>query len=427
MKKQNTIFLFGAGAVIDWGGPSTPELTQIIREEGFSIKGSNQKLTDYIYETLIYNGFDKNEINFETILGVIEELSIYFSEFDSDKQTPSLLRNFLNNDIEKILDFSITEDKRKHGYRLNIPEDKEYPFSNYAYNKENPTQFYLQHLISELNSKISTVVYEYSYHTKSHSLIELESKNSQNFVKWISRFSAKNNLRLYTLNYDRLFKVLLEYANIDCFEGFYPSGEVSDMDGLRCDLKRITKDDYSNIHYNLHGSLFWKVKPLNQSQLPSPELVYAGPNISVNDEIVNVQIEKGKPIYLTNIISGYQKAQKSMLSPFKQMHFSFDRDCLSSNQILIVGYSFSDEHINQCLKTAFRYNEKLQVEIIEPNFFENKIYDYVLINMLSYIETDYLDGEQTGQNEFKYYNGRITVYTLKFNEYLELKVNTGQF
>src|SRR5690606_30409610 len=136
-----------------------------------------------------------------------------------------------------------------------------------------------------------------------HSLIELESKNSQNFVKWISRFSAKNNLRLYTLNYDRLFKVLLEYANIDCFEGFYPSGEVSDMDGLRCDLKRITKDDYSNIHYNLHGSLFWKVKPLNQSQLPSPELVYAGPNISVNDEIVNVQIEKGKPIYLTNIIS----------------------------------------------------------------------------------------------------------------------------
>ncbi len=423
MNRPNKIFLFGAESIIDWGGPSTNKLTEHIRKIGYPIKNSKQKLTDYIYQTLLNNGYEEVEINFETIISVIEELAIYFSEFNAKNQTPSLLRNFLNNnEIEEILDFSIRGGERKYGYRLNIPENMEYAFSSFARNNENPIQFYLQHLISEIISTISGLVSEYSYHTNSRSVIEVESKNSINFIKWIAKIGDENNLRLYTLNYDRVFKVLLENANIKCFEGFYSSGEVSDLNGLRCDIKRIVKDDNINVHYNLHGSAFWKVIPSNKSQLPSPELVYVGfPNLQINDEIANVQIEKGKPIFLTNIISGYQKAQKSMISPFKQMHFSFDRDCLSSNHVFIIGYSFSDEHINQCLKTAFRYNNKLKVEIIDPNFIKNKMDYHLSINLFQYIERDFISPKKVGENEFSFYDGRIQVYTLKFNEYLELK------
>ncbi|MEH6407294.1 MAG: hypothetical protein V7767_08445 [Leeuwenhoekiella sp.] len=423
MSTPNKIFLFGAGSIIDWGGPLTSELTDHIRQIGYPIKNSNQKLTDYIYQTLLDNGFEESEVNFETIISVIEELAIYFSEFNAKNQTPSLLRNFLNDsELNKILDFSIKGGERKHGYKLDIPENIEYHFSNLAYNNENPIQFYLQHLLSEIISEISAFISDYSYHTKDHSVIKVDSKNSKNFTKWMSQYNTKNNLRLYTLNYDRVFKILLEYGNIDCFEGFYVSGEVSDLDGLRCDIKRIIKDEDLNVHYNLHGSAYWRVIPSNNSQLPSPELVYVGfPHLQINDEIANVQIEKGKPIFLTNIISGYQKAQKSMISPFKQMHFSFDRDCLSSDKIFIVGYSFSDEHINQCLKTALRYNDKLKVEIIEPNFIKNKMDYHLSLSLFQYIEGDFLRPKKISENEFSYVNGRIKVYTLKFKEYLELK------
>ncbi len=423
MSKKNIIFLFGAGSIIDWGGPLTSELTDHIRKIGYPIKNSDQKLTDYIFQSLLNNGFEESEINFETIISVIEDLAVYFSEFNTKKQTPSLLRNFLkDNDLKEILDFSIKGGERKHGYQLNIPENTEYPFSNFAYSNENPIQFYLQHLLSEIISEISGFISEYSYHTNDHSVIEVDSANSKNFIKWVSNFHIRNNLRLYTLNYDRVFKVLLEYAKIDCFEGFYTSGEVADLNGLRCDIKRIIKDEHINVHYNLHGSAFWRVIPSNESQLPSPELVYVGfPHLQINDEIANIQIEKGKPIFLTNIITGYQKAQKSMISPFKQMHFSFDRDCLSSDHIFIVGYSFSDEHINQCLKTAFRYNDKLKVEIIEPNFIKNKMDLHLSLNLFQYIESDFIFPKKIRENEFSYYNERIKVYTLKFNEYLELK------
>lgn len=423
MSTQNKIFLFGAGSILDWGGPLTSELTSHIRNIGYPIKGSDQRLTDYIYQTLIKSGFEESEISFETIISVIEELAIYFSEFNTKTQTPSLLRNFLNdNEFKNILNFSIKDGVRKHGYKLDIPADTEYIFSNSAYNDENPIQFYLQHLLSEIISEICEFISEYSYHTNDHSVIKVDSNNSKNFIKWISQFDKKNNLRLYTLNYDRVFKILLEYAKIECFEGFYASGDVADINGLRCDIKKIVKDEHINVHYNLHGSAFWRVIPSNDSQLPSPEIVYVGfPHLQINDEIANVQIEKGKPIFLTNIISGYQKAQKSMISPFKQMHFSFDRDCLSSDQIFIVGYSFSDEHINQCLKTAFRYNDKLRVEIIEPNFIKNNMDYHLSINLFQYIEGNFLSPKKIRDNEFSYYYGRIKVYTLKFNEYLELK------
>ena len=88
-----------------------------------------------------------------------------------------------------LLNFSILGGKRKHGYKLNIPENTEYHFSNFAYNNENPVQFYLQHLLSEIISEICGFISEYSYHTNNHSTINLNSENSKNFIEWISEIN----------------------------------------------------------------------------------------------------------------------------------------------------------------------------------------------------------------------------------------------
>ncbi|MBD3627530.1 hypothetical protein [Cyclobacterium sp.] len=166
MKKKAEIFLFGAGAMIDWKGPFTDELTKLTREYGFPIKNSTTRITEYIYNRLIDSGYGEEEVSFESIINVIEELSVYYSEHNIKTQTPSILRTFLkNNELDVILNFSIKGGKRKHGYRLQIPAGSEYNMAKMAYQDENPNQFFLQHLLALIITVINERISEYAYHT----------------------------------------------------------------------------------------------------------------------------------------------------------------------------------------------------------------------------------------------------------------------
>lgn len=71
----------------------------------------------------------------------------------------------------------------------------------------------------------------------------------------------------------------------------------------------------------MHGSAFWTVETRVVSQFANEEIFLKGvPGIQINlIEQPYIQIEKGKSIIISNIITGYQKAQKGFLTPFKQM------------------------------------------------------------------------------------------------------------
>ena len=136
MDKSKSVFLFGAGALYDWKGPSTSDLTKLVLESGFSTK-HNIKITQHLYDLLIDKGFLKDDLNFETIFNVIEELIVYYSDYDKENRTPSIPRSLFNDDgIDVIFNFSI--DGNEHGFKLNIPADKKYNLSGRAYNNENP-------------------------------------------------------------------------------------------------------------------------------------------------------------------------------------------------------------------------------------------------------------------------------------------------
>lgn len=421
MKKQSEIFLFGAGAIIDWNGPLTNDLTDLVKQSGFPIKNSSTRITEYIYKRLIENGYKDEEVNFELIINVIEELSIFYSEHNRKSKTPSILRTFLKEDnLDNILNFSIEGGERRHGYRLQIPAGSHYALAKRAYRDENPNQFFLQHLLSLIITEICERISEYSYHTDSHSVIEKESEKSILFTKWCKEIEKTSVLRMYTLNYDRIFKILLKDNDIDCFEGYHVADSLFYLNGIRADVPKIQNDTDCNVYYNLHGSAFWKVLPLNNQGLPQPEIVYTGfPHLSLNDDQASVQIERGKPVYLTNIITGYQKAQKAMITPFKQMHSSFDRDCCNGEKVYIIGYSFGDEHINESLKTALRYNKALKMIIIDPSFIKNGLDVKLNLTIFQFIENDFVLPKKIDENKYSYYNDRVLVYTLRFKDYLK--------
>jgi len=415
MMEKREVFLFGAGAVIDWKAPSTKQITTKIRESGFDIKNSNKKITDFIYQRLLKCGFEGDEITFETIINVIEELMVYNSSFNKS-QTPSLLKPFFAEyDLSSIYNFSIKGgvDENNYNYHLQIPIGVDYKYSEFTTQNEKPNQFFLQHLINELLSEISKIVSDYIWDIDGNPVYKTDSKINLNFRKWFKSLNKDSVLRLYTLNYDHLFKNLLEQENINCFDGFdmhYSNNRP------RPNVLKILSDTTSNIHYNLHGSVYWDVDS-NADIISTTGIGFLPNNASATS-----QMEKGKTILVTKIITGYQKTQKSSLTPFRQLQSAFDKDCCTANKITIIGYSFNDEHINEALKIALRYNKDVYVEIIDPDFIKKEMDFIFALNIFPFINDGNMNNKTVAENEFHYFDGKLKVFTVTFSEYLEHKV-----
>jgi hypothetical protein len=421
MKKNREIFLFGAGAVIDWNAPPTSEITKLIRESGFTLKDSEIKITEFIYLRLRKCGYTDSEVNFETIINIIEELIVYNSEFNKKKRTPSLLKSFLSeNDLCNIYNYSIKEGIRKHGYQIQIPFGHDDNFSGYAHFDENPNQFFLQHLLAVLLTQISNKVAKYSWNTPSHSKIDKKSIASINFRNWIKRIHETSILRLYTLNYDNLFKSILEEGNIQCFDGFFTNEDYYS----RANVLKISSDSESDIHYNLHGSAYWKVLSTDKNQMPNPEIVQLkGIHLQMNDSVATMQIEKGKTLQVSNIITGYQKSQKSKLTPFRQFHSSFDNDCYTADKITIIGYSFNDEHVNEALKIALRYNINLKIKIVDRSFRKNSMDKIFASRLFPFIESEDMNPKTISENIDSYFSDKVTAYNMSFSDFLNYQAN----
>ncbi len=400
--KKRTVILFGAGAAIPWGGPSTRSLTELIKDSApaFLCNDGQTKIVDFVFNSLTASGYKSEEINFETIINVIEEFIAHYAYFDENRKLPTINKSFFCSRFENNLsNFSIVVGAEKHGYQLEIPKGTEYPFAKLALSNQSPVQFYFQHLLSVLLTSINSQISKYSYHTNGKSVIDSKSFLNQNFKKWYRSISEDSLVRMYTLNYDRLFKILAEQAGTSVFEGF-ECGEFIPHDHVSPDIRRILSDFDSPIYYNLHGSAFWQVHPRDEhSQLKSLRIsLRPYPVLEMNNsESPVMQIDRGKNIVVSNIITGYQKTQKSFITPFKQMQAAFDKDCFLADELLIIGYSFGDYHINASIVSALRHNHALKLNFIDPAYCEKdgmRGYD-LLVDKLINIFPDVFSLERT--------------------------------
>lgn len=418
---KRTVFLFGAGAMFSWGGPSTEVLTTLIRTSGFKTTDNETTITEFIFQQLIKTGIDKKYVNFETIIGVLDELISYYARFDSIKDIPPLLKDFLTPAFEDVIfNYSVTGGRDGHGYQLQIPAGQTYAFSRYAYHKETPHQFFLQHLLADLITYINARISEYAYHSEATSSFDLNSTASQGFVSFMETKSKESTLRMYTLNYDRVFKVLLERNGISIFEGFEAGEIVKHGTVFRANVPRILSDKECHVHYNLHGSAFWELEALDQQQLPNPEFFLSSyATLPINDDYALIQIQKGKTMMVTNIVTGYQKAVKTLMSPLKQMLGAFDYDCCFADEIYVIGYSLGDEHINESIKTAMRHNQNLKLYFIDPGFTKNDIDFDFAIKLAPYRNKSHVQARTIRENVHEFLGGDVMLYTVNFETFLD--------
>lgn len=166
---KRNIFLFGAGAAIDWGAPCTPDLTEKVLESGFNINDNKTRITKFIYDKLKDSGrYSNDDINFETVINVIEELIVYYSYFNTEKRLPSLLSSFFKPCHEnELLHFTRDggEIKDGHPYKLNIP-GQDAGLTRIANPDIAPNQFFFQQLLFSVLTQLSfSIEKTYALHT----------------------------------------------------------------------------------------------------------------------------------------------------------------------------------------------------------------------------------------------------------------------
>jgi hypothetical protein len=392
---KRAVFLFGAGAVLDWGAPKTVcsnDKYEVIHEHGSNEKSNRpcclthlitaigfkgkdgERITNKIYEALKAKQTKKNEVNFETIINVIEELYTYWSSKKENNASLYSLYDFTQQIADLYFFQHTLPNIKTKRYSFSIPE---YPFYNDDFVPENfhPLQKYYESFLNDLLSGIKGHVFKYGYYAKDYNMVFKEVNDSINtaFCKWMKKFvNNEYILRIYTLNYDRIFKVLLQddpqSPKLNVFEGFDLTESAIDYDEKRPpNIPRIISDFDSHTHYNLHGCVDWEIEKYNINNLESYQYLLI-PSGIIQNPTSTVEIEKGKRILLSNIITGYQKVQRTAISPFRQMLSAFDYDCYHADKLYIVGYSFGDEHINDIIRNARKYNDELEIILINPSF-----------------------------------------------------------
>lgn len=344
----------------------------------------------------------------------------YYSNFNGETKS-SLIACFLQPTevMNDILNFEIEEGIPQHGYKLIIPNQ---PYlDKRSYNNERPEQFFLQQLLANLIDGIIGHISKYSYYTRGNPTVIENNKNkplNDGFYNWIKNISGEDGIfRMYTLNYDRLFKVILENRGLKVFEGFECGASSNPGDKIPPNVQKILSDFDSPVYYNLHGSAFWQANARNVKKLPTSEFNLCGvPEFSSNlwEQPIR-QMDKGKTIMLTNIITGYQKTTKTAVTPFKQMLSTFDKDCLFADRLFIVGYGFGDEHINESIKTALIYSPKIKITIIDPNFIKNNFDLKLAIELFSNSQLN-TNPRKISDNLYSYLENRVEVYTHYFKD-----------
>lgn len=182
----------------------------------------------------------------------------------------------------------------------------------------------------------------------------------ENFYKKVTyRNKDLNRVNVFTTNNDLFNEYVLDYLNIDYNNGF-GGGLKRSFNPARFEYIYAKKMDegiekYEPINhmiylYKLHGSINW-VETKNHNSFFDIEEIY----LKSGEQ----KPEKTLLIYPTPLKEG-----KSLTSPYTDLIREFQKKLSLPNSVLfIIGYSFSDEHINTIIYRALASNNSLSIVI----------------------------------------------------------------
>jgi hypothetical protein len=172
-----------------------------------------------------------------------------------------------------------------------------------------------------------------------------------------ARKNVDPRLKIFTLNYDMAFETAADRIGAVLIDGFSFSQRqvfnpsTYDLDIVYREKSRIHSEEsfYSKVlHlYKVHGSVTWSKDALGViSKEKNP--------VSNSEDVVL-------------IYPNSSKYEKSYEMPFFELVSRFQNALRKENTtLLVVGYSFNDDHINRILRESIKSNANLEVFIVKP-------------------------------------------------------------
>jgi hypothetical protein len=168
---------------------------------------------------------------------------------------------------------------------------------------------------------------------------------------WIRHVRRAHPTEIFTTNYDLVIEMAFEKQEIPYFDGFVGTIEPFLVpECVEADGTKQTGDEYPPRSWarlwKLHGSIGWRVKT----------------DVSGNESIVRNSSSAPEPGTELVIYPSREKYVASRKLPFLT-YMDRLRKSLTTGEclLLIVGYSFRDQHLNEILRQGLRANTRLTV------------------------------------------------------------------
>ena len=167
---------------------------------------------------------------------------------------------------------------------------------------------------------------------------------------YLSRFTdfvdAGFEVNIFTINYDLLVEAALTSRNVQFINGMGGTGEWQSAAFFQTDGPSTPR------LFKLHGSLDW----VDHEQYGICSLEY--PRHREAELFERAQ----RPL----IIFGTDQ-KLTAREPYLSLFYAFSTTLLRSDIVIVIGYSFGDQHLNEILVQRFKDNRRQRMLVVGPN------------------------------------------------------------
>lgn len=158
---------------------------------------------------------------------------------------------------------------------------------------------------------------------------------------------SQGALSIASLNYDRSVEIIGQEMGLSIATGIEAWATEGHLDFPEAAIKLL----------KLHGSIDW----VEEDRWPEPSEQKLP--VPVVRPMVSADVNAAKPAV---IFGGGNKLRAD--GPYLDLLRTFGDELVGIGQLVIVGYSFRDDHVNTVIRTWFNTNETRTIVVVNPSF-----------------------------------------------------------
>lgn len=368
-RKGRITILLGAGCIMDINNAqsaSTSAITKLITDQSSYEDETSKAFANALNNYKIKFDLDRKKCNFEDLYYAATLLGHYIDS-NGDRILKSLfeLKKTVENENESTNNDDVIETSSTNyidpqdsviASLKKLSADKT---DNLTY-KKNIVDMQPIPLASFILKQISTSVSQYCIGEDEDLSNNSSLKYYYTFFKKMDEWS-EGGCDIYTLCYDNLVEKSLQGNYVDGFVK-HDNQDRSIFNPIESLENRST-----NIVNHLHGSIYYSLN-IDSNGMGEWSRVFDYAK-TVNNCPGAFLIEgcAKESFILSPIITGLNKTENLISEPFRSYYSNFNNSVLNNDITIIIGYSFSDVHINQVLYTARRIKPENNIIIISPD------------------------------------------------------------